>query len=268
MKRSTSLLLLLVFCVLPLISSTEGGAATLQEVKQRGKLIAGVKTDFPPLEFLDGKGVLKGFNIDIAGALAKDFFGSEKAIEFVRVTPENQIVFLTSGKVDAIVAMGVTGEREKKIDFSTPYFISGQCILVRGNSQITKYQDLAGKQVATLPGSMGDSAIAELVPTAQRIRFERPSEAVNAVTSRRVEAYVGDFISLYNLANRTRGVRIASLEPFSPAPFSVAVNEGNKELLDAINAALEKMKKTGEYENLLKKWFGAQATVLWRLFQK
>ena len=125
----------------------------------------GVKTDFPPLGFLDKKGVNKGFDIDIAKALSKELFGNEEAVEFVSVTSENRIAFLTSGKVDVIVAtLTITEERKRDVDFSIPYFITAQMILVRADSKITKYQDLAGKKVATIRGSTGDIAIGELVP--------------------------------------------------------------------------------------------------------
>jgi polar amino acid transport system substrate-binding protein len=159
-------------------------------------------------------------------------------------------------------------ERERKIDFSIPYFISGQSILVRGDSKITRYQDLAGRQVATIRGSKGDRAIGELVPTAERIKFEHPSEAVQALKGHRVEAFVEDYVSLYRLLQKSRGLRIADLEPFSPAPHSLGVRRGDKEWLNFINSTLEKMKKTGEYEKLLDKWFGLQARALWRLFKK
>ena len=96
MKRSASLLLLLVFCFLSLVNFGEGIAGTLQDVRRRGKLIAGVKTEYPPLGFLDNKGINKGFDVDIAKTLAKELFGKEGAVEFVPVMPENQIAFLTS----------------------------------------------------------------------------------------------------------------------------------------------------------------------------
>jgi len=268
MKRNTSLLLLVVFCFLSLVYSGEGNAGTLQDVKRRGKLIAGVKTEYPPLGFLDSKGVNKGFDIDIAKAIAKELFGNEEAVEFVPVMPENQIDFLTSRKIDIIVGIGISEERKRKVDFSTRYLVSGQLILVREDSKTSKYQDLAGKQVATVRGSKGDMAIAELVPTAQRIKFEHPSEAVQALIEHRVEAYVEDYVSLYHLAQTNRGIRIAELEPFSPAPHSLGVRKGDKEWLNFINATLEKMHKTGEYEKLLEKWFGVQARVLRRLFEK
>lgn len=268
MKKNTSLLLLFVFCFLFLAYSGKGIAGTFKDVKRRGKLIAGVKTEYPPLGFLDNKGVNKGFDVDIAKALAKELFGNEEAVEFVPVTPENQIAFLTSGKIDIIVGLGITEERKRKIDFSFPYFISGQSILVRGDSKITKYQDLAGKQVATIRGSKGDSAIGELIPTAKRMKFEHPSEAVQALKEHRVEAFVEDYVSLYNLLQQSRGLRIVGLEPFSPAPHNLGVRKGDKEWLNFVNSTLEKVKKTGEYEKLLDKWFGVEARVLWRLFKK
>jgi polar amino acid transport system substrate-binding protein len=269
MKRNTFLLLLLVVVLLSLVSSGEGFAGTLQEVKERGKLIAGVKTDFPPFGFLDKKGVIKGFDIDMAKALSKELFGNEEAVEFVPVTTENRIAFLTSKKIDIIVAtLTITEERKKKIDFSIPYFVSGELILVQGGSKITKYQDLAGKKVATIRGSVGDIAIREMVPTAERIKFERNLEALQALKKRRVEAFVQDYVLLYNLVQKNPGLRIAGLEPFRPAPYGLGVRKGDKEWLDFINSTLEKMEKTGEYEKLLEKWFGMEAKALWKLFKK
>ena len=269
MKRITSLLLLFVFCFVSLVLSGEGIAGTLQDVKKRGKLIVGVKTDYPPFGFLDKKGVNRGFDIDIAKALSKELLGNEEAIQFVPVTSGNRIAFLTSKKIDIIVAtFTITEERKKQVDFSAPYFITGQMILVREDSKITKYEDLAGKKVATTQGSIGDTAIKELVPSAERIRFERNFEALEALKERRVEAFVQDFILLYNLLQKNRGLKMASLQPFRPARYGLAVRKGDKEWLDFVNTTLEKMKETGEYEKLLEKWFGLEAKALWRLFKK
>jgi polar amino acid transport system substrate-binding protein len=269
MKRNMSLLLLLVFCFLSLAYSGEGIAGTVQDVKRRGKLIAGVKTDYPPLGFLDKKGVNKGFDIDIAKALSKELFGNEEAIQFVPVTSGNRIAFLTSKKIDIIVAtLTITEERKKQVDFSIPYFITGQLILVRGDSAITKYQDLAGKKVATIRGSTGDIAIGELVATAERVKFERNFEALQALKERRVEAFVQDYVLLFNLLQKNPGLKMASLQPFRAARYGLAVRKGDKEWLDFINSTLAKMKETGEYEKLLEKWFGLEAKALWRFFKE
>jgi polar amino acid transport system substrate-binding protein len=267
--KTKAFLSLLLFIGLISLSPLEDGiAGTLQDVKARGKLIVGVKTDYPPLGFLDKKGIHKGFDIDIAKALSKEIFGNEEAIQFVPVTSENRIGFLTSGKIDIIVAtLTITEERKKQVDFSIPYFITAQQILVQGRSKIRKYQDLAGKKVATIKGSTGDVAIRELVPTAERVRFERNYEALQALKERRVEAFVQDYILLYALMEKNRDLRMAGLEPFRPARYGLGVRKGEKEWLDFINATLTKMKEGGEYEKLLDKWFGPLARVLWMLFE-
>ncbi len=269
MKRNTSLLLLVVFCLLPFVFSREGFAGTLQDVKRRGKLIAGVKTDYPPLGFLDKKGVHKGFDIDIAKVLSKELFGNEDAVQFVPVTSGNRITFLTSRKIDVVVAtLTITEARKREVDFSIPYFITAQLILVQGNSKITRYEDLAGKKVATIRGSTGDMAIGELVPAAERVKFERNFEALQALKERRVEAFVQDYVLLFDLLQKNPGLKMANLQPFRPARYGLAVRRGDKEWLDFINSTLVKMKETGEYEKLLEKWFGLEAKALWRLFKE
>ena len=268
MKVNRFSVLLLFFGLLSLYPFGEGVAGTLEDVKARGKLIVGVKTDYPPFGFLDKKGINKGFDIDIAKTLSKELFGNEDAVEFVSVTSENRIPLLTSKKIDVLMAtLTITEQRKKEVDFSAPYFITPQMILVRADSKIAKYQDVSGKKVATIRGSTGDIAIGELVPDAERIKFERNSEALQALKKRRVEAFVQDFVLLYALMQENRGLRMAGLQPFRPGRYGLAVRKGDKEWLDFINATFEKMKETGEYEKLLDKWFGPVARVLWMLHE-
>ena len=268
MKTKTFMPLLLGLGLLFWVSSGDGTAGTLQDIKARGKLIVGVKTDYPPLGFLDKKGVNKGFDIDISKALSKELFWKENAVEFVSVTSENRIPFLISRKIDLIAAtLTITEIRKREVDFSIPSFITGQLILVRADSKITKYQDLAGKKVATIRGSTGDIAIKELVPAAERIKFKTNFEALQALKEHRVEAFVQDFVLLFNLLQKNPGLKMAGLQPFRPGRYGLAVRKGDKEWLDFINATLTKMKETGDYDKLLDKWFGPEAGALRRLFE-
>jgi ABC-type amino acid transport substrate-binding protein len=268
MKANTFPVLLLLVGLLSLCPFADGFAGTLEDVKARGKLIAGVKTDFPPFGFLDKKRNNKGFDIDIAKAVSKELFGNEDAVDFVSVTTENRIPFLISRKIDLIIAtLTITEERKKEVDFSIPYFVTGHMILVRADSKITKYQDLAGKKVATIRGSTGDIAVGELVPDAERIKFERNVEALQALKEGRVEGFVQDLPVLYSLLQKNPKLKMAGLQPFRPGRYGLAVRKRDTEWLDFIIATLTKMRETGEYQKLLDKWFGPVARVLWRLFE-
>ncbi len=266
MKRRTFLFLGL--SLLSLVFSGEGIAGTLQEVKERGKLIAGVKIDFPPFGFLNKKGVNEGLDIDIVKALSREILGNEEAVEFIPVTTENRIAFLISRRIDLIAAtITITEERRMEVDFSIPYFHTGLQILVQRDSKIEKYQDLAGKKVATIDGSTGDKAIGELIPTAQRVKFESNYEALQALKERRVEAFAQDYTLLYGLLQNNPELRFAGLEFFDPSFYGLGVRKGDREWLDIINSKLAKMRDTGQYEKLLEKWFGIEGKILWELFK-
>jgi len=266
MKTKKFLVLLAVFSTLFLISFGQGVAGTLQDVKARGKLLAGVKTDFPPFGFVDEKGVNLGFDVDIAKAIAKELFGKEDAVEFVAVTSGNRIAFLTTNKIDIILAsMTITEERKKVIDYTIPYFMSGHLILVQKDSKIEKYQDLAGKKIATTQGSTGDIVIGELVPNAERTKFQHNSESLQSLKDRRVEAFIQDDVLLLDLQKRNPELKIVGWPPFRPAPYGLGVRKGDKEWLDFVDAALTKIKKSGDYQKLWDKWFGENKKVLLEL---
>ena len=243
-------------------------AGTLQDIKVRGRLIAGVNTDFPPCGFLGEKEENKGLDVDIAKILAKELLGKEN-VEFVSVNGKNRIALLKSGRIDVIVAsMSITEKRKKEIDFSVPYFISGHLILVPMHSKIAKYQDLAGLKIATIRDSTGDWTIGELVPTAERLWFRSNSDALQALRDGRVEAFVQDDALVTYLEQKNPDLRIAGLLPFRPAPYGLGVRKTDKEWLDFVNATLTKMEETGEYHKLLDKWFGrARGLLLYSLLE-
>ncbi len=264
MRRKTTLLLLISLGLLAWAWSDDGFAGTLQDIKARGQLIAGVRTDFPPFGFVDKLGTHMGLDVDIANFLAKEALGEGRKVGFVTVIAANRISFLTSGKVDILAAsMSITEERKKVIDFSIPYFLSGHLILVHKDSRIARYQDLAGRKVATVKETTGDRAIHQLVPTAERVHFQRNGEALQALKERRVEAFVQDDVLIYNLLQQNPDLKVVNEKPFRPAPYGLGVRKGDPEWLEFVNATLTKMRKTGEHKRLLRKWFGkAMALVL------
>ncbi len=259
--------MLIVFGILTLVWSRKGMAGTLQEVKARGVLIAGVRTDLVPFGFLDARGLNRGFDIDIAHALAKALFGKEDALEFVAVTKANGMFFLNEKKIDILLG-GLTPESHQKgMDYSVPYFESGHLILARDDSKIARYQDLAGKNVATILDSSADSALRELVPEANRVVFKGHAEALDALKDRRVDAFVDTALIIIHFQRRNPKLKIAGFQPFGSISYRVGVREGDEEWLGFVNATLTKLKETGQYEKLSEKWF-AEAMALLLGFEK
>jgi polar amino acid transport system substrate-binding protein len=255
-RRKMSILeaLLIMLLLTPFRGAATAGS--LQNIEDRGKLIAGVNTDFPPFGFLDEEGKNEGLDVDLAKILAREALGKE-SVEFVGVTGENRIALLNSGEIDVLSAnMTITEKRGEKIDFSIPYFISGYLILVPKHSSITNEQDLAGLKVATIQGSTADSVVGKLVPTADRVRFEKDSEALQALKDGRVAAFVQDDALVIDFQEKNPDLKIADFHPFDPAPYGLGVRKGDKEWLNFINATLTRIEGNGEYHRILDRWFG------------
>ncbi len=229
--------------------------STLEIVKKRGKLIAGVKTDFPPFGTIDAAGKNVGFDVDVAHRFAKALFNDENQVELVAVTSGNRIPFLQSGKIDIIIAtVTITDERRQVVEFSTPYFMSGSLLLVPKTSTVRGLEDVAGKTVAVVQGAIQDRDVAELVPKADRIKFGKVSEAVLAVKGGRADAYVHDDIVILSLAKENPDLKAVG-KPFVPRPYGIAVRKGDTEFITWVNAELAQMRKDGTYDRLWKKYF-------------
>jgi polar amino acid transport system substrate-binding protein len=242
-----------LFACLAIAPATAG---TLDDVKQRGELIVGVKTDFPPFGSVDSSGKNVGFDVDLAHAFAEALFGDESKVQFVSVTSGNRIPFLQSNKIDIIMAsMTITDERKEVVDFSEPYFLSGSLLMTPADSTVQGVEDLAGKTVAVIQGSVQDSIVAELAPDAERIKFGKVSEAVLAIKTGRADAYVHDDIVILTLAKENPDLKPVG-KAFRPLPYGIAVRKGDTEFIDWVDEELNKMKEDGSFDELWSKHFG------------
>ncbi len=126
-------------------------ASTLQEVKDSGKLIVCGVDGLLPYSSSDEE--IPGFEVEIARAMASKMGVEAK---YVWVTWDALIPALTSNRCNAIInGMFITEERDKVIDFSAPYYASGETILVPKNDDSVKgLEHLDGKTVGVLAGSV------------------------------------------------------------------------------------------------------------------
>ncbi len=229
--------------------------STLDAVKKRGRLVAGVKTDFPPFGYVDSGGKNLGFDVDVAHRFARALFNDENQVELVAVTSGNRIPFLQSGKIDIIIAtVTVTEERRQVVEFSEPYFLSGSLLLVPKASPVRGLEDLAGKTVAVVQGSIQDKDVEQLQPKASRLKFGKVSEAVLAVKGGRADAYAHDDILVLTLAKENPDLTAVG-KPFIPRPYGIAVRKGDLEFIKWVNAELARMRSDGTYDRLWKKYF-------------
>ncbi|ADI26544.1 glutamate ABC transporter substrate-binding protein [Geobacillus sp. G4] len=239
-------------------SETAKATNTLEKIKQRGKLIVGVKYDLNLFGLKNPEtGKVEGFDIDIAKGLAKKILGDENKIELKEVTSKTRIPMLNNGEIDAIIAtMTITEERKKEVDFSDVYFMAGQSLLVKKDSPINSVKDLKkGMTVLTAKGSTSAENIRKVAPQVNVLEFENYAEAFTALKAGQGDALTTDNALLWGMAKQDPNYRVLD-ETFTEEPYGIAVRKGDKELLQVINEYLKEIKENGEYDKIYEKWIG------------
>ncbi|MFA6148134.1 MAG: transporter substrate-binding domain-containing protein [bacterium] len=250
-----------LFAFLLAVPSVSGPASAggLEDARSRGRLLVGVKTDSPPFGYMDRSGKPEGFDVDVARYLANAMFEEEGRLEAVPVTSGSRIPFLYSDWIDMIVAtMTVTEERRQVLEFSDPYFVSASMLLVPARSGIRGIEDLAGKTVAFIEGSVQEEDLAQLAPAANRVPFKDIGEAVRALERKKADALCQDDMVILALARKTRGFKAAG-KPILPRTYAIAVRKGDMTTLRWINGKLAAMRKDGSYDRLREKHFGVKS---------
>jgi ABC-type amino acid transport substrate-binding protein len=264
LKRTT---VLVIWALIALGATSQGVAGGREDAWQRGKLLVGVKSDFPPFGYVDESGVQRGFDVEIAQYLAKALFDdSGDRLELVPVTSGSRIPFLYNGWIDVIVAsLTVTEDRKRVLEFSDPYFLAGTLILVLKESPVSGLQDLTRKRVGVLEGAVQQKDLDQIAPQAIRVEFTTLGEAVEALKNKRVDALCTDDAVALFLARKDKDLKTVGT-PFNPHPYAIGVRKGDTEFLEWINKQLTKMKVDGAHEKLRRKYLEAPAYQ--RLWQK
>ena len=230
-------------------------------IKQRGKLIVGVKYDQPGFGFLNPEtNKVEGFDVEMGRAVAQKIFGNADAVEFKEAVSKNRIPYLDQGVVDVVFAtMTANEERAQQIDFSDCYYVAGQSLLVPVSSDITGVDKLAGKTVGTVKGSTSEQNIRTKAPEAKVELFDTYAEAVQAMQSARVDAVTTDDIILYGFQKQNPDKFKVVGGQFTQEPYAAGVKKGNTELVNEVNTAVRELKQSGKWVELFKKWVADEA---------
>lgn len=237
---------------------SQPATSSVEQIKARGKLVAGVKYDLNLFGLKDpASGKVEGFDIDLTKAIAKKIFGDENKLELKEVTSKTRIPMLKNGEIDMIVAtMTITEDRKKEIDFSDVYFMAGQSLLVKKDSKINGLADLTkGTKVVTAKGSTSTTNIREKSPGTQVLEFENYAEAFTAMKAGQGDALTTDNALLYGMAKQDPNYRVVN-ETFTEEPYGIGMRKNEDDLVKLVNSVLKEMKENGEYDKLYEKWIG------------
>ncbi len=251
MKKGCVILVVLVLCLA--IFSGCG------DKKAENVLKVGTEATFPPFESTDDDENIIGFDIDIIKYIAKD---NDWEIEVVHLPFDSLIESLQTDKLDIVIAaMTINEERAAKVLFSGPYFDASQVMVIRENDyrnfgidDIVRLNLNVAVQMGTTGSFEGEDIFgAEDHPNLKQ--YKRVNEAFMDLKNGRVDLVIIDEPVAKNYMDHLGGMKILGV-PFTNEQYGIAVKKTNTDIMDKIDASLNKMFIGDKYDEIFEKWFG------------
>ena len=224
---------------------------TLQDIKDSGTLVIGVFSDKKPFGYVDENGDYQGYDVYFARRLAQDL-GVE--LKLVSVDAPNRVEYLTSAKVDIILAnFTVIPARAEVVDFALPYMKVALGVVSPDSALITTAAQLAGKTLIVSKGTTAETYFAENHPEVRLLKFDTYTEAFNALLDGRGDALSTDNTEVLAWALENPGFTVGIESLGSLDTIAPAVQKGN----DTVRAYIDEEIKALAAENFFHADFDA-----------
>lgn len=163
-------------------------ADQLDRIKERGRIVIGIKNDYKPFGYLDQNGTIQGFEIELAKYVGEKIVGPQGKVELVPVVASNRIELLNQGRVDVLVAtLGRTAERAKVLDYSKDYYMLGEgAVVMHKGAKPKKMADLKGVSLCGILGNSFNRSLTERYGATMTL-FQGTSEMSKAFDDNRCE---------------------------------------------------------------------------------
>lgn len=232
-------------------------ADTLDNIKQRKKILVAVDIGAPPYGFLDAQAKQAGSDIEAARLLAKDL-GVE--LEVVPVSGPNRVPFLMTNKADVVMAsFSITEERRKVIDFSEPYGVVPVVVAGPKAAEVKGFAELAGKSVAVTRGTTSDQELsrgAKEIAGVSIVRYEDDASTNTAVATGQQDwlAAAPSVIPAVKKANPNRDIEIKFV--MKSYPYGIGLRKNEHALKAWLDNWVRTNLKNGKFNEIYQRHFG------------
>ena len=231
-------------------------ADALADISKAGTLKVAVPQDFPPFGSVGSDMTPQGYDIDMAKLIA-DKMGVK--VELVPVTSANRIPYLQTKKVDLVISsLGKNPDREKVIDFSTPYAPFYNGVFAPADVAIKSAADLSGKTVGVTRGAIEDLELTKVAPADATIkRYEDNNGTISAFLSGQVDAVATGNVVAAAIIEKNPPKKPEMKFLIKNSPCYVGLNKEEPALMEKVNAIIAEAKKDGSLNKIAEKWLHA-----------
>jgi lysine/arginine/ornithine transport system substrate-binding protein len=254
--KVASMSLAKILSALSLLALTTGCVSSAVEPTLR----FGVEPLVPPFESRNDKGELVGLNIELGNALCAEL---QTRCVWVDQDYATNVEALEAQRFDVIMPMTATPARRERIDFTDNlYPLSSRLVTRKGANLLPDAQSLKGKRVGVLAGTSREAfATARWAEAGVTIRsFQFNDQLIAALQSGEIDATLQDSIEItYALLSQPQGEPFGFAGPALKDPMlgtgvAMALRKTDSKLRDELNAALERLKRSGEYQAITERY--------------
>jgi polar amino acid transport system substrate-binding protein len=242
------------------LASQASSSTRLQRILEEGALRVGLTGNQPPLNMKSKSGQIIGLEVDLVEALAGSMRLDVTLVEkpFAELLPA-----LEKGELDLVISgVTITPERNARVAFAGPYFISGKSVLTKSeklaNVDSTRALDDPSRAYAALAGSTSERFVKEMLPRAKLIATRDYDTGVRMVIEDEVDALVADFpiCTISVLRNPEAGLTTL-VTPFTIEPLGIAMPPDDPLFVNLVQNYLITLEGTGLLTQLKAKWFSS-----------
>ena len=231
---------------------------------EEGKLIMSTNAQFPPSEMVaDGEGFngtgFEGIDVEIASAIAEKL-GLELQIDDMEF--DSALMAVQNNTADVMLAgLSYSEERDEVVDFTTSYATGVQVVIVKEGSDVTM-DNLGEKMIGTQRGTTGYIYASDTPENGgygedHVLAYDNGATAVQALMNDQIDAVIIDEAPANEFVAANEGLTILPGN-WVEEDYCAAVDEGNTELLNAIDTALQELIQDGTVEEIISKYITAE----------
>jgi ABC-type amino acid transport substrate-binding protein len=223
------------------------------------------RTDATPFSFVDEKGAIDGFAIDLCKRVVHSLerqLGVLLKVNWVPVTSQTRFDAVAKGRADMECGSStITLERLKRVDFSSVTFVETTGLMVRKADGMRSISDMSGKKIAVIAGTTNERVITTQLKRraidAAVVPFKSREEALEALESGKADAFASDRLLLVGSVGKAKDRDLLMMlgDQLSYEPYGIVLPRGDSALRLAVNTGLSQVYSSGEIGDIFRRWF-------------
>ncbi|QSD33888.1 amino acid ABC transporter substrate-binding protein [Pectobacterium brasiliense] len=248
------------------VAQAEDLAGTLKKVKDNGVIVIGHRESSVPFSYYDNTqkvvGYSQAYSDKIVEAVKKKLDAPNLQVKLLPITSQNRIPLLQNGTFDFECGSTTNNlERQKQAAFSNTIFVVGTRLLIKKDSGVKDFPDLAGKTVVVTSGTTSEVLLNKLNEEKQLkmriISAKDHGDSFRTLESGRAVAFMMDDALLAGERAKAKNADQWDIvgKAQSEEAYGCMLRKDDPQFKKLVDDTIAEVQTSGEAEKWFDRWF-------------